>query len=318
MKLEDLHGFLVEEGIKEDPRTENQIKEELKDRKEDYEELEGPRKRFYDLDRLENPYDDSKVFHGAEEEVSRLAVGIDIEVQELLLLDRLNEKNKEIDAVLGHHPEGRALARLHDVIGLQVDVLSEGGIPVSQAEGLVRPRSEEVKKSLHPQNHPRTPRAAELLGLPFMNIHTPADNHAYNFVDNHLNEGDPKTLGDALDALLEVPEYEWSLKYGMGPQIHSGDKGNRVGKIGVFGFTGGTDLGDEVIEKMTESGVDTLVAMHATKDQIETAEENDINIITAGHMPSDSIGLNLILDKAEEEFDLDFLELSGFERVKRI
>ncbi len=60
-----------------------------------------------------------------------------------------------------------------------------------------------------------------------------------------------------MDDLLELPEYKWSLKYGMGPQVHSGDKENRTGEIGVFGFTGGTDLGEDVIEKMVESGVDT-------------------------------------------------------------
>lgn len=318
VKLEDLHKFAIKEGKKKDPRTEDQIEKQLKKRKENYEELEGVKKEMYDEDRLENPFDDTKIVHGPEREVNNVAIGIDMEIPELLLIEKLNEKGKNIDSVISHHPEGRAMARLYEVMGLQVDVLSEGGIPVSQAEALVKPRTEEVKKSVHPANHPRTPKAAKLLDIPFMTLHTAADNHAYSFIKKYLEEEEPKTLNEIIDSLLELPEYKWSLKYGMEPQIHTGNSENRSGEIGVFGFTGGTDLGEEVIEKMVNSGVDTLVAMHAPKDQIEKADEHNINIITAGHMPSDSVGINIFLDKAQKEFELDISELSGFKRVKRI
>lgn len=317
VKLKKFHEFAVGEGIKEDPRSEQRIEKILEDRKKKYEKLEGPKKEMYDEGRLDNPFDDSKIVYGSEEDVEKLAVGIDMEVQEVLLIDRLNEKGENIDGIISHHPEGRAMANLHEVIGLQIDVLTEGGIPVSQAEALVRPRCEEVKKSIHPGNHPRTPKTTKLLNIPFMTLHTIADNHAYSFVDEYLDDKNPETLEDVIDVLLELPEYKWSLKYNMEPQIHSGEKENRAGEIGVFGFTGGTDLGENVIEKMAVSGIDTLVAMHATKDQIKQAEEENINIITAGHMPSDSLGLNLFLDKAEKKFGLDFMDMSGFKRVKR-
>lgn len=318
VKLKNLLDFAVQEGIKEDPRSERQIQRELDKRKEEYEKMEGVRKEEYDESRLDNPFEDSKIIHGPEKDVNKLAVGIDMEVQEILLIDRLNERGAGIDGIITHHPEGRAMARFYEVMGLQVDVLSEGGIPVSQAEALVRPKSEEVKKAVHPRNHPRTPRAAKLLNYPFMCLHTIADNHAYSFVKSYLLEEEPETLEDVIDVLLELPEYRWALSYGMEPQIHSGEKENRAGKIGVFGFTGGTDLGGEVIEKMADSGVDTLVAMHAPKEQIEKAKEENINIITAGHMPSDSLGLNLFFDKAENKFGLDFFEMSGFKRVTRM
>lgn len=317
VELRKIHEFAVEEGIKEDPRSRSRIEKELEKRKEEYEKLEGIRREMYDKDRLKNPYDDSKVIYGPAEDVSRLAVGIDMEVQDILLVDRLNEKGEEIDGIIGHHPEGQSMANFHKVLGLNVDVLTKGGIPVSQAEALVKPRSEEIKKGVHARNHPRTPRAAELLGYPFVNLHTITDNHAYSFIRDYLDEREPDTLEDLTDVLLELPEYQWSLKYGMEPQIHSGSKENRSGKIGVFGFTGGTDLGEEVIEKMVESGVDTMVAMHAPKEQIEKAEEHSVNIVTAGHMPSDSIGINLTLDKLGNEFELEFVEMSGFKRVKR-
>ncbi len=317
VKLMRLHEFAVKEGKKEDPREKSRIEDLLEKRKEKYEDLEGARKEMYDEDRLDNPFDDTKVVYGGGADVSRLAVGIDMEVQELVLIDRLNEKGENIDGVITHHPTGRALARLHEVINLQVDVLSECGIPVSQAEGMVKSRSDEVKKSIHPGNHPRTPKTAEMLDMPLMTMHTAADNHAYSFMKDYLEEEEPNTLGDLIDTILKLPEYEWSLKYGMEPQVHAGDEKNRAGKIGVLGFTGGTDLGEDIVEKMVNSGIDTLVSMHAPQKQIEKAEEKNINIVTAGHMPSDSLGINLLLDKAQEKFDLEFLAMSGFKRVER-
>lgn len=315
--LKELHSFSVGEGIKEDPREKKKIEKLLKKRKENFEDMKDPKKEHYDKDRLENPFDDSKVIYGEDSEVEKMAVGIDIETQDLILIDRLNEKGEDIDAAFGHHPEGRALANLHKVMGLQIDTLEQAGIPVSQAEGIVRPRADEVKKGVHASNHPRTPRTAELLDIPFMTLHTICDNHAYQFMKDHLEKEDPETLGNVVDAILKIPEYEWSLDYDMGPEIFTGDKDNRAGKIEVLGFTGGTSLKEDLIEKMVESGIDTLIVMHAPKKQIEKAKEENINIISAGHMPSDSLGINLLLDKIHEEFGVEIVELSGFKRIER-
>ncbi|MFP4633576.1 MAG: NGG1p interacting factor NIF3 [Candidatus Aenigmatarchaeota archaeon] len=315
--LKEIHKFAVEEGIKEDPRDREKIEEMLEKRGEKYEDLEGVKKEKFDEDRLENPFDDSKVIYGGDEDVKRVAVGIDIETQDLVLIDRLNEKGEDIDGALAHHPEGRALANLHEVMGLQIDTLERAGVPVSQAEGIVRPRAEEVKKNVHAANHPRAPKTAELLDIPMLNLHTVCDNHAYQFMEDYLEEEEFETLGDLIDVILELPEYGWALEYEMGPEIFAGSENNRAGKVEVLGFTGGTSLKDNLIEKMVESGIDTIVVMHARKEQIEKAKEENINIISAGHMPSDSLGINLLLDKIQNEFDLEFFELSGFKRVER-
>lgn len=315
--IEEIHRFAVEEGIAEDPRDEEEIEKELEERKEEYEKLEGVRKEKFDEDRLENPFDDSQVLYGEDEDVERVAVGIDIETQDLLLLDRLKERGEKIDGAIAHHPEGLGLSLLHKVMGIEIDTLERAGIPVSQAESIVKSRAQEVRKSIHGANHPRSPGAARLLDIPFMCIHTAADNHAHSFVKDYLDEKDPKTLGDVVDSLLEIPEYAWSLNYEMGPEIYTGSDENRAGKIGVFGFTGGTDLDENLIEKMLDSGIDTRVAMHAKKDQIEKAKEENIHIVSAGHMPSDSLGMNLLLDKIQEKFGVEVFPLSGFKRVER-
>lgn len=315
--LEELHEFAVEQGIEQDPRDRKQIEELLDDREDEHDALEGVRREQFDESLLDNPFDDSRVLYGGDQDVSRLAVGIDMEVPELLLVNRLNDDDEDIDGVISHHPSGRAYATLSNVMKLQIDIMQDAGIPVSQAEAITRKRAGDVRKGLHPRNHPRVPTAARLLDIPMTCMHTITDNFAYQFVQDYLHDEEPRTLDDVIDALLEIPEYQWELGYDLGPEIFNGSPDNRVGELGVLGFTGGTDPGDALIDKMLDAGIDTLIAMHAPKEQIDKAEEHSINVISTGHMSSDSLGMNLLLDRMQDEFDVEFVEMSGFTRVER-
>jgi hypothetical protein len=71
--------------------------------------------------------------------------GVDIEVGEVLLADRLGEKGKPVDLIMAHHPEGKALAELHDVMHLQEDIMAGYGVPINVAESLMSSRISEVK-----------------------------------------------------------------------------------------------------------------------------------------------------------------------------
>lgn len=314
--LQELHDFAVEQGIEQDPRDQEQINDLLEEREEEYESLEGVREERFNEDLLDNPFDDSRVLFGGDQDVETLAIGIDMSVQELLLVDRLNDNGDDIDGVISHHPEGKALARLHAVMPLQVDTLHNADVPISQAEAAVRPRVQEVRQGTHGVNHPRAPRTAELLDLPFATMHTITDNYAHQFVQDYLEDEDPRTLNDLVDALLEIEEYQWALEHEMGPEIFVGDGDNRVGNL-AFDFTGGTELNKERMEAMATSGINTIVAMHMSKSQIKEANEQNINVVSAGHMASDSLGMNLLLDDAQDEFDLEIKEMSGFKRVER-
>ena len=99
-----------------------------------------------------------------------------MEVAEIILADRLREKGQSIDLVMAHHPEGSALAALYGVMDLQADLLHRAGIPINVAEGILGPRISEVKRNLMSHNHQRAVDAARLLEIPFMCVHTPADN----------------------------------------------------------------------------------------------------------------------------------------------
>ena len=52
---------------------------------------------------------------------------------------------------------------------------------------------------------------------------------------------------------------------------------------------------------MANFGIGTVVGMHMSEEHRREAEKNHINVVIAGHMASDSLGMNLFLDKLEEQ-----------------
>jgi putative NIF3 family GTP cyclohydrolase 1 type 2 len=82
-------------------------------------------------------------------------------------------------------------------------------------------------------------------------------------------------------------------------------------------MTGGTEGSKEVFEKYANSGISTLVGMHFSEDHLENAKKANLNVVIAGHVSSDCIGLNLLFDEIEKTEKLEFVSVSGYERIRR-
>lgn len=317
MKLIEIYRKAIQIGIENDPRGKEQVLKELERRKKDFESLPDKKKHFFDKESLENPYNDSRILFGTgEEEIESILVGIDMEVGEVVLADSLRRNGKRVDLILAHHPEGGAYARLFTVMHMQSDILSRFGVPINVAESLMDSRIKEVERKLMPVNHTRAVDAARLLNIPFMCLHTPSDNMVASYLQKLFDEKKPYTLDDVIDLLLEIPEYREAEKNNAGPKILIGNKDRKAGKIFVD-MTGGTEGSKEIFSSMVSSGINTVVAMHLSEDHRKEAEKNHINVIIAGHIASDNLGLNLLLDKVFEGEEITILECSGFVRVKR-
>jgi hypothetical protein len=319
MKLKKFFTHAVELSVQQDPRGRTQIEKLLKKHQERLKKSEGKAREHFDEERTWNPFPDSRIINGTgEEEFTRIAVGIDIETPELLLIDRLRERGERIDGVLIHHPEGRALADLEKVMSLQVDLLVQVGVPENHGEAMLRPRMDKVWRSIHSDNLFRTERAAALLDIPAVCCHTVSDNLVWSFIQKNICKKTFDNLGELLNALLDVPEYRAYAKKGNPPIIVSGNKESRPGKVFATEFTGGTNGPEEFFEAQSRAGVGTILSMHTTEKSLEEAKKHHLNIIQCSHMASDSFGLNLLLDAMlKVDPKMTFLELSGFVRVKR-
>jgi hypothetical protein len=316
VRLKDVYDLVVKLGVEADPRGKDEVKKFLDRNKKKFDKLDSEEKEFFDQESLRNPYADTRILYGDESiEVKQALVGVDVEVGEVLLTERLREKGEKIDLMISHHPEGSALAALSEVMGMQADIWFKQGVPINIGDSLISERSQEVFRALMPVNHTRAVDAAKLLNIPFMCVHTPADNNVNLFLQKMFDENPPDTVKDVADKLKEIPEYKEAAKNKTGPLVLVGSNECRAGKI-LVDMTGGTGGPKEAIEKLAAAGVGTLVGMHMDEKVKKEAEKFKVNVVIAGHMSSDSLGLNLIFDKLEEK-GIKILACSGFNRVKR-
>ena len=317
MKVREIYQQAVVVGMSNDPRGREAAVKDLQRAEKEYSELKPGDKEFFDKESLHNPYADSRILNGSGDEVvKKILLGIDIEVGEILLCESLKKSGEAIDLVVAHHPEGMAFANLYSVMYMQSDILSKHGVPINIAEALMDQRVREVERKIMPLNHSRAVDCARLLGIPFMCLHTPADNMVATFLQSSFEEKKPYLLSDIIDFLRLLPEYREAAKNGSGPKILLGAENRRAGKIFVD-MTGGTEGSKDIFQSLATTGVNTLVVMHLSEEHRKEAEKNHLNIVVAGHIASDNLGLNLLLDEVLKGSGIHILSCSGFQRVSR-
>src|SRR3989339_194718 len=213
MNIQQIYELAVKLGIEHDLRGEARVRKILRKTKERYEKLSGEKKKEFDVESLHNPYSDSRVFIDHGREVKKVLVGIDIQPAEILIAKELG-----VDLVIAHHPVGSALADLADVMHLEADVLAMYGVPINIAEGLTKERISEVARGVSAVNHYRTVDAAKIFKI-----------------------AKPETVGEIIEELKKIPEYQIAMTQKSGPTIFVGRSDNSAGKIVLTEITGGTE-----------------------------------------------------------------------------
>lgn len=317
MTIQDIYQLAVKLGIAADPRGKAGVKKALERVKTQYQALPKNQADFFDSETLVNPYSDTRILFGdPTTPVDKVLVGIDIGSAEILLAERLNQKGESIDLVISHHPAGMSLAALHELIDLQIDMMANFGVPVTIAENLLKARMGEVERRFSPVNHNQAVDTARLLNLPFLSVHTPSDNLVYTFLSQLIDQKRPETVGEVVDMLLEIPEYQEAAKGKAGPTIQVGTRDGRAGRIVAAEITGGTEGAKDIYERLAHAGVGTIISMHASEEHYKETKKHHLNRVIAGHMSSDSLGMNLLIDKLEKQ-GVQALACSGFIRIRR-
>ncbi len=251
----------------------------------------------------EVPADSGIIFPG--ENIEKVAFGVDMEAVEMLIARELGA-----DLVITHHPVGGSpRLNLYKVMENQVTRMVAAGVPINRAQKVLREQKGKVERGLHVSNYDRAVSAAKLLRMPFMGIHTPADLLSERRVQALLDGAlSPRsTLAEVVAALKGLPEYRNALTQ---PEIRVGGEKDYAGRVFVT-MAGGTNGGIEVAKAYFEAGIGTLVCMHMPEDVLKAVKEQNIgNIIVAGHMASDSIGINMILQALKDK-GLEVIPMSG-------
>ncbi|MDI3472345.1 MAG: hypothetical protein PWQ20_798 [Thermotogaceae bacterium] len=251
----------------------------------------------------EIPHDSQIYVHG--ENIKKVLLTIDADTGILK-----TAKEMGFDAVIAHHPAGMsATVELYRVIERQIETMMEHGVPLEEAKIAIKKRQEEMLYRAHMSNWKHLIDFAKLLNIPFMNVHYPCDFMMEKLVEEHLRGKISKIedlkVEELINVLCEMPEYGNAVTK---PLVAVGNPGNIVGKLCVA-FAGGTNGGANVIKSYWKNGVDTVMVLHMNlSDVYELRRESaPKNLIIAGHIASDSVGLN--------EF-ARILESKGLEVVK--
>jgi putative NIF3 family GTP cyclohydrolase 1 type 2 len=253
----------------------------------------------------EIPQDSGIILEG--ENVSKVLFGVDMDTPELLAAKQLG-----YDLVISHHPKtGYPDINFHNVMLRQIDKMTSFGVPLNKAQKALRDKVNKLERSSHPTNFDRVASFAKLIQMPYMNIHMPCDiiteNYLQNLLDDKFNDLSKTTLSDILSLLNEIPEYKNSI---VKPVIRVGSNDDYAGRIAVL-MAGGTNGGEKVFKAYFEAGVGTIICMHVPDDVRQAVIEQNIgNVIVAGHMPSDSIGINTLISELRKK-GLEITSTSG-------
>ena len=237
--------------------------------------------------------------------VKRILVGVDIDTGDLMLA-----KDQGFDLVLAHHPAGdNSRVNGMQVMQRQIEVMTRVGIPINKAQKALAERQRGLLNAAHGNNWSKVTGAARVLNIPFMNVHLPCDILAENHVQSVLdaNIKPTSTVSDLCDLLMTIPEYQNAITK---PLIRVGAPSDYCGKPYVI-MAGGTNGGASVAKAYFDAGIGTLLSMHVPEDVVKAVKEQNIgNWIVAGHMASDSVGINILLAEIAK-YDVEIVRLNG-------
>ena len=233
------------------------------------------------------------------ENIHRVLAGIDMDNATLMAA-----KEKGYDCVVEHHGiMGRAVHIGDQMKKDQMMLMYENGVPINVAQKVIEERASLESRKMHSKNLNRQADFAKFIGMPYIGLHSPADFVGQKIVQDRMNrlmeeKGLFLTLQEVCDALKEFPEIQNAVQ---DPAIWVGHPDSYAGKVVVM-FNGVTASTADVYNTFFDYGVGTLIMMHMPEDiAAKVREHNKGNVISAGHMASDSIGMNRILDEWEKE-----------------
>jgi hypothetical protein len=322
MKLRDLYEHSIRYASRLDVRGEDGLGRVLAQRREEYARLPEHERAAYDQERLTNPFGDVRLAYSPTDpdqlEIRTILLGIDIGMSELLLADHLRRKGVPIDAVVAHHTPnaGVAFNLAHDIMDVNVEMLTSRGVPLEDAERVIRPYVHE--RWMGNEDFIRQGVAtATQLGLPFGCIHTPADYAFEKGIGDVVEAQRPETTGDLVRTLLTLPEVESAAHFGALPRVMSGDESLPVGRWMVKGG-GGRIFPPGAYPLLGAAGVNTVIQIGCGAAHARAAEEAGVCIVRVPHAACDNVGINLWLDDAIRELgSLEVIGCAAFERVIR-
>ncbi len=272
----------------------------------------------------------------AKQQVRRLLVGINMPVESVAKAKQCNDDGWGIDMLFAHHPHGnepavpRHLQHYLRPSVVELDARSLAGfydMPLASAKRIAKANSRQCERWREGRvfasgRHAHTSvQLAKSFGFPFYSCHTPCDNHLFWGIQQILNQ-QPHTVGDLIEAVLAIPEYtRFRRERQEAPEVFVGAKHSRLGKAWNANTSPTircVEL-EEVVAELARLGFSSIVGVIKQREEIgPLAAKYGLNAVHLPHDPSDSFGINCLLDKLIKLQPLDILCTGDFFRVQRV
>lgn len=223
--------------------------------------------------------------------IRRVLCSIDVGIAELLLARQL-----DCDAVISHHPAGgRARIFGYKVFERHVEQMVGAGVPRKIAEAAVKTKMKSLELAHHSDNYDQIPSAAKKMRMPLITIHSPCDEMGRRVLVRKVKSFDPNgSVNKLVSRIRELSEYR-NAKSSIKIRLGSGN--SKTGKIAIS-HAAYTNGGYDVARAYYDSGVNSLSYIHISEaDLAKLGKEKHGNLIVLGHIASDWLGLNKLLDE---------------------
>jgi len=313
MTLRQMFRLMIEVGRRADWRDEATFEAQLAARRAEYEALGEAERRFFDTERLWNPFGCSRICSGEPDmEVRGMVVGINPSLAAVLYAERLRDGGLPVDALLTHHGMPPAGTIYDDINNTHYHVLRDFGVPEDTARSVVQEAINGYYRRMVGE-----PTALEQnTDLALFSVHNPMDNLTGLFLTQLMARRKPRTVGEVVELLLELEEFAIAARGGIPPRIEAGSPDSPAGTVYVD-VLGGICLNDRELGALLETGnVQTVIRLNYGRC-IELCRRAGVNLVLFPHNAQDNVGINLMLDQVLAAGPVEVFPTDGFYRVER-
>lgn len=231
--------------------------------------------------------------HVKGKKIHKVLIAVDVTSAEIILA-----KNLGCDAVITHHPLGSAALNFYKVFDTHINFMLEHGIPQDKAYDSVRKLKDRIEIKSHAQIYTDVVATARVLGVPLVNIHQPCDEYVRRRIFDKIKKSDPNLVLNIVKSIEEIPEFRNS---DTRVKVRYGSSKNKIGRWALV-IAAGTNGGFPIAKAYFEHGISTLIYQHIDYNELMKIYEGNLkgNLIILGHLAGDSIGLNALADRLEE------------------
>ncbi len=227
--------------------------------------------------------------HVYGKDIRKVLMCIDVEQATISIARELG-----CDAVITHHPIGRAYINFYKVLDRHIEFMLNAGIDRGIAIEAVKELKERVELRAHTSIYSHVVSYAEKVKMPLLNIHLPCDELMRQEILARLNSSRIDRVKDIVASVEQIDEFKHT---DTRVRVVYGNEDAKVSRY-MLVVAAGTNGGYSVAKAYFENGYDTVIYLHISPEDLARIKASNLNgnLVILGHLAGDSLGMNRLAD----------------------